>query len=355
MSTITRAITLAALTSADAPTEFRLFNPGVNETAKGAFLFDAPAADAVMSDYCRWGVDLMIDLEHDSLNDSARSARSDAADALGWFELAVKPDGSLWAVNVRWNAEGQRRLSAKTQRYISPAFSVEKTDDGQERIVSIFNAALCAAPATFGTPPLVAANRTPGGKPVISFRSPPELRTRLYVLAARRNTTLTALLVEAMRTLDSTVSPTVDAADKLRALVEALGLAPDASRAAVLKAIGDLIDTPTGSLAPADAPSNTDPSAAAPDSPPPAQLSANVQRYFDSARASSEVDREVAAKHGVTLGEARQMRASAAHRLGSAPVAPPKRLQGVPLETLQARGMTVDEFQEKKRNAARRL
>ena len=136
------------------PTEFRVFKAGDNESSKGTVVFDDAAAAAVMSAYRQWGVDLMIDLEHDSLSNECRTARSDAADALGWFGLEVRV-GELWAVNVRWNDGGRERLLSKRQRYISPAFQV----DEDSRVVEVLNVALVSMPATFGAIPLVAASR----------------------------------------------------------------------------------------------------------------------------------------------------------------------------------------------------
>jgi phage I-like protein len=142
------------------PTEFRLFACGANETSKGTFVFDDMAAQAVMAAYQREGVDLMVDLGHDSLNEAARIARSDATDAMGWFQLALR-DGELWACDVRWTPEGERRLRAKTQRYISPAFdTVEaKNESGAEVVSYVLNVALVSMPATYGAQPLVAASR----------------------------------------------------------------------------------------------------------------------------------------------------------------------------------------------------
>lgn len=131
------------------PVAIRLFRAGENETTKGVFLFDEEAAKLVMSDALEHGVDYMIDLEHMSLDDDARNWDPDSR---GWFKLQVK-NGELWAVDIRWSPDGERRLREKTQRYISPAFAID--DDG--RITRIANIALVAMPATHGTPALVAA------------------------------------------------------------------------------------------------------------------------------------------------------------------------------------------------------
>jgi len=138
------------------PERFRLFRAGVNETTKGPLLFDAAAAAAVLAAFERGGVDLMIDLAHDSLDPAAHAARDDADDARGWFRLAVR-DGELWAVDVTWTADGERRLRSRTQRYVSPAVLLEPTEDGADRVVEVINCALCSMPATLDAMPLVAA------------------------------------------------------------------------------------------------------------------------------------------------------------------------------------------------------
>ena len=117
------------------------------------------------------GVDLMLDLEHLSLDQESNAYDPDAR---AWFQLEVR-GGELWAVNVRWTADGERRLREKTQRYISPAFSVD--DEG--RVTEIVNVALVAMPATHGTPALVAANRRPRMKTLKDRKN--ELAARLSI------------------------------------------------------------------------------------------------------------------------------------------------------------------------------
>jgi len=148
---------VALSVSADAPlpTEFRIFRVGVNETTEGPLVFDAEAAAAVMAAFRKRGVDIAIDLQHDSISQAARAARNDAADARGWCSLEVR-DGELWAVAVRWTPDGERRLREGTQRYISP---VAFFDRESYRVTEIFNLALVSQPATHDAQPLVAARR----------------------------------------------------------------------------------------------------------------------------------------------------------------------------------------------------
>jgi len=235
-----------------------------------------------MEAYRRQGVDLPIDLEHDSLDDEVRKHRADASDARGWFQLELRADGSLWAVNVKWTPDGSQRLANRTQRYISPAFTVDEAG----RIVELINVAICAMPATHDAQALVAATQRQRGNPVVTFRAAPQIRANLYVLAARRHTTVTAVLLAAVASLNPD-GPTVDAADKLRSLIEALGLAPDASRAAVLKAIGELLDAPVAGLVPSQDTPAGDPSAQGADSAP-AILTASERRVWSTLKTADQ-------------------------------------------------------------------
>ncbi len=137
------------------PKEFRIFAAGKIPTQNGETdLFDAKAAAAVMEEYKKWGVDLIVDLEHDTVNEEAKANRSDANDARGHFGLELR-NGELWAVNVTWTPDGARRLEEKTQRYISPLF---RRDKKTGRILRLLNVALVSMPATNDAAPLVAAS-----------------------------------------------------------------------------------------------------------------------------------------------------------------------------------------------------
>jgi len=152
---------LARLTGLDVeadqplPTEFRIFAAGANESTKGTAVLDTAALAAVLAEYERGGVDLIVDLAHDSLSDEARAARNDADDARGWFKLEAR-NGELWAVDVTWTPDGEERLRSRRQRYISPAFTYDDLPNGTIRVASIDSCALCSKPATLGALPLVA-------------------------------------------------------------------------------------------------------------------------------------------------------------------------------------------------------
>jgi len=114
-------------------------------------LFDAAAAREVMRAYQQHGADIMIDLEHLSLDAESRSFDPDAR---AWCRLAIR-GGELWAVDVRWTPDGQRRVKARTQRYVSPAF---EADEKTRRVLRVLNIALTALPATHDPAALIAAS-----------------------------------------------------------------------------------------------------------------------------------------------------------------------------------------------------
>lgn len=211
------------------PTEFRLFVKGWNETENGNFLFDDAAAKQVLAAHRKWGVDLMIDLEHQSLDPSIAPDPT-AKDARGWCTLELREDGSLWAVQVKWTADGAKRLSEKRQRYVSPAFHV---DPETKRVSAIINVAITAIPATHDTPALVAAS-TKGTRGM----------NRISRLAADTS---------ALPGANTDADPAADT--KLRAIAKTLGIEPTDARS-ILDAVAALVidgegTEPAGEEAPA--------------------------------------------------------------------------------------------------------
>lgn len=146
----------ASLVGDEPPTRFLLFRWGPNESDKGDAVLTREGVERIMRTV--GSRELMVDLEHRSLD---RESRSYDPDARGWFTLGAGEEG-LWAENVRWTADGERRLREKLQRYTSPAFDV----DADGTIVRIVNVALTALPATTWIAPLIAASVTTRGTPM---------------------------------------------------------------------------------------------------------------------------------------------------------------------------------------------
>jgi len=277
------------------PTEFRLFKAGWNETSKGRFLFDSEAAASVMARYRRGGVELMIDLEHGSLD---APTRSDSADARGWFKLALR-GGDLWAVGVTWTSDGARRLSDRTQRYISPAFSV---DSKTNRVTEILNAAIVAMPATYGATMVAASRLTRTGSAVIGARVTHAQAEAFKALAQRSGVKPGRLL----RGFIALAANTPDPVKGLAAIAKILGLPVDLAPDDVLKAVTELVNA-LNSLEAAQnvgTPEVTDPLAAGPGS-------SDASAYADeslSVEAALVTQLNAAAitackRSGLTLGE----------------------------------------------------
>jgi phage I-like protein len=130
------------------PTEIKLFPKGRFSTRKGDFLFDDEAAASVMINYLDQATELHIDYEHQAL--VTPPIRAPAA---GWYSLELREDG-LYAVGIKWTADGYADVKGKRYRYFSPAFDADP-DTG--RILRLINIALTNLPATKGLQPLVAA------------------------------------------------------------------------------------------------------------------------------------------------------------------------------------------------------
>jgi hypothetical protein len=214
-----------------------------------------------MAQYAKEGVDLMIDLEH-HWSDNSASSRSDAADARGWFNLAVRA-GELWAVKVRWTNDGARRLSERTQRYISPLF-YERKEDG--RVVRLVNVALVSNPATYGAAPLVAASK-------LGLRNSTVIRSRVtrdqaerFIRLAKAMRTTQGQLLRGLVALATDASK--DPMKQIRALAGFLGLPADSTPEAVQGAVSAIAEDAINQDMGADKEdANADPLAAVADMP----------------------------------------------------------------------------------------
>lgn len=179
------------------PTEFRIFQAGVNTSTKGQFYFDSESADLVMAAYQAHGADVMIDWDHHALL-TGQGVRAPAA---GWCSLEVR-NGELWAASVKWSDEGTEDLQGGAYRYFSPVFF---SDESSGRITRLVNLALCNVPALDGLDALVAAsavrhpNETAAGEPTMSEQEQERLRARnaeLETLTASQATKITSLSEE---------------------------------------------------------------------------------------------------------------------------------------------------------------
>jgi hypothetical protein len=130
-----------------APTAFRIWRPGVNQTDMGAHIFSAESAKALLEEQELRGNRFSFDVDHLSLN---QVAGPEARKAVGWHRLAVRETTAgpeLWAVDVEWTDAVRAGLEANPPewRYFSPAYRLAKNSD---EIVQYINCALTNNPAT---------------------------------------------------------------------------------------------------------------------------------------------------------------------------------------------------------------
>lgn len=142
------------------PSEFLLFRAGDNPSTKGSVWFDDVSAEMILEEATRYANQYAIDLNHYMVRPRAIDPLSTDQDAMGYHDLAVR-NGELWAVNVTWTSEGERRVRSRLQRYTSPAFITHTDDEGRDHVVAYMNVAICSRPATYDLQPLVATADVP--------------------------------------------------------------------------------------------------------------------------------------------------------------------------------------------------
>lgn len=138
-----------------APTEFLLMPRGEFQTLKGTFLVDDLALASVLQHRSEWGVDCLIDYEHQSENTYYNGQPVPAA---GWIKavggLEARADG-LYAVNVEWTDKAKAHLEAGEYRYHSPTIGLEYVEATQQlRVRELYSVALTNQPASVGQAPL---------------------------------------------------------------------------------------------------------------------------------------------------------------------------------------------------------
>jgi hypothetical protein len=134
---------------------WRIFRSGWNTSRNGPVLFDEIAAELVMADYREHSARIQVDMDHVSLN---KESKAYDPRGLGYHDLELRDDGSLWACRAVWTKRGAECLESDPDAgraaelpYYSPAFDTD-TDlqfgDEPDRVTYIFNGGLVGTPAT---------------------------------------------------------------------------------------------------------------------------------------------------------------------------------------------------------------
>lgn len=148
---------------------WRIFRSGWNTSRNGPVLFDDLAAELVMADYREHGARIQVDMDHVSLN---KESKAYDPRGLGYHDLELRDDGSLWACNAVWTKRGASCLESDPDSgraaelpYYSPAFDTDtelQHGDEPDRVTYIFNGGLVGTPATDRPMALAAASRHKG-------------------------------------------------------------------------------------------------------------------------------------------------------------------------------------------------
>ncbi len=145
--TMIAAMTAEAEAAGDLPRWMPLFADGwVEVEGEKPFLVDSQAFDLVYEHFLRRGNDIVIDYEHQTLENVQ-------APAAGWItDLRYRPGAGIEA-RVSWTARAAEYIRNREYRYFSPVFAVRKSD---RRLVAIFSVALTNAPRTNNLTPILA-------------------------------------------------------------------------------------------------------------------------------------------------------------------------------------------------------
>lgn len=126
------------------PNEIKILPLGKVHSQKGDFEVDDESVDMIIRQFKGRHLDLVIDYEHQTLQDVQ-------APAGGWIKELYKGEDAIVA-KVEWTPKAQEYLKNKEYRYLSPVVFVRKSDKKAAKIHSV---ALTNTPAIDGMFPIV--------------------------------------------------------------------------------------------------------------------------------------------------------------------------------------------------------
>ncbi|MFW5435217.1 phage protease [Paenibacillus apiarius] len=126
------------------PTVIKLLPMGLVKSQKGNFIVDEESFQAIKETFQRRALDIVIDYEHQTLEDVQ-------APAGGWIkELSLQDDAIVG--KVEWTPKAEEYLKNKEYRYLSPVVLVRKSD---QKAVVLHSVALTNTPAIDGMYPII--------------------------------------------------------------------------------------------------------------------------------------------------------------------------------------------------------
>ena len=128
----------------EVPEIIRILPIGEVKSRKGDFIVDDESVELIKLYFSERKVDLVIDYEHQSLDNTQ-------APAAGWITEIGSEDGAVTA-KVKWTDKAGEYLRNREYRYLSPVVLVRKSD---RRAVAVQSVALTNTPAIDGMFPVV--------------------------------------------------------------------------------------------------------------------------------------------------------------------------------------------------------
>lgn len=123
----------------ECPDKIKILPVGKISSEKGDFIVDEESYNAMKAEMQRRGIDIVIDYEHQTLQDVQ-------APASGWVkELIYTPEAII--AKVEWTPKAKEYLQNKEYRYLSPVVLTRKKDS---KAVALHSLALTNTPAING-------------------------------------------------------------------------------------------------------------------------------------------------------------------------------------------------------------
>lgn len=132
---------------AEVPSTIKIVPLGIVDSEKGNFKVTDESFKAIEEHFKKRGLDLVIDYEHQTLQDVQ-------APAAGWIKSLKKGADAILAA-VEWTSKASEYLKNKEYKYLSPVVRVRKQDGVA---VGLHSVALTNTPAINGMYPLVLKN-----------------------------------------------------------------------------------------------------------------------------------------------------------------------------------------------------
>jgi hypothetical protein len=97
----------------------------IGEWRERGFRITEQDCEDIVKNFARFGIKLVIDYEHQSLNSVDNG---EPAPAAGWINKLEKKDNGIWATDIEWTEEAKGYIETKRYRYISPVILFDEHD-----------------------------------------------------------------------------------------------------------------------------------------------------------------------------------------------------------------------------------